>query len=116
MPVTDAIAIRYTKEVLRPACDLLAGALSLLDSIQVDRRPDAKNLDALFPVGGGPVEDGRAAEGITPVSADQVRALFRLCEVIRGMADDDRDPTTGASTGLTSRALIHAFAVNPRTR
>lgn len=113
MAVEDPSAIRWCNELLRPACDQLAGALARIDQILVDVRPDAKDMDALFPAGGGPVADGAPADGRTPVDADAVRALVRLCQVVRGMADDDRDPATGAPTGLTGRALIHKFAVNP---
>jgi hypothetical protein len=113
MPVTSPQAVLYSDEVLRPLADLLAGALALVDRVLVDARPDARNLLGLFPQAGGVIE-GSDRAGRNPLVSDQARALVRLCEVIRDMADDDRDPATGEHTGMTGRALIHAFAVNPR--
>jgi hypothetical protein len=116
VPIDDPVAVRYVNEMLRPLGNLLIQALDRIDLIQLDRRPDAKDLDGLFPEDGGAVEDNRGAEGLSPVAAAHVRALFRLCEVIRAMADDDRDPATGAHTGVTSRGLLRRFGSIDPTR
>lgn len=116
MPIDQPDAVRWTNERIRPAADLLAGALSHLDAILIDARPDAKDMRAVFAAAdpAEPVADGAPGDGRSVITAGHVLAMIRLAEVMDAMADDDRDPQTGEPTGITSRGLIHRLAVNPR--
>ncbi len=119
MPVTNPTAVRYSNEVFRRIADNLAGALVLIDQVVLDEAPAAKDLRALFPAGAGTIADGADSDGRAIVTADDALALVRLCEVLKAMADDDSDPTKqptdpGYHTGVTSRMLLHKWAVNPR--
>mgnify|MGYP000880730592 CR=1 FL=1 len=111
--ISNPVAKRYANEMVRPCCDLLAGAISYLDQVLLDARPDALDLPDLFPADGGPVE-GSDDGGRVAVTGADVHAFLRLATVLVTMADDDRDPQTGAHTGLTSRALINKLRVNLR--
>lgn len=116
MPLDQPDFVRWSDEVVRPAADRLAGAIHLIDQILVDVRPDARDYGALI-AGADPAEavaDGAPADGRPAIAAAHVAAFVRLCEVLRDMADDDTDPVTGQPTGVTSRALLHRIAVNPR--
>lgn len=114
--ISDPVLVKWCNETIRPTADRLTGATVLIDQILIDVMPAAKNFAAALTAAGPTdlIADGSPADGRTPMSVAQLQAFIVVCEKLQAFADNDQDPTTGAHTGITSRQLLHAVAVNPR--
>lgn len=120
MPL-DPVSTRFLNEQVRPLADRLAGLLPLPDAFVA--MFDAKGIGTLLnippglltqaaplvdadyaTVSGDILDDGRAAEGITQLTARDVLAFFRIMRFLGAMLDSD--PMV--------QQVAFKIAVNPR--
>ena len=103
MPVTDPVAIAFLGTQTRPNAETTRAAAAQLSAYLAEVAADG---GARFPVGGGPVEDGRQdPEGVAQVTADEVVAFHGLCTALAGVF---ADPAQAAGV-----AAMHKLCVRP---
>lgn len=76
MAITNPEAIRFVSEVVRPLCERIRALKADIDSARTTYDASIGLLFAGF--GKEPVEDGRAAEGVSRLVGDDVLAFVQL--------------------------------------
>lgn len=85
MPVTDPAAIRFVNEQVRPNAETMRAAFAQLEAYLGNWTAFAV---ALIPPDGGSIEDGREAEGVSRITAEEIHAFTNLAAGIAAAAND----------------------------
>lgn len=103
MPIDDPVAVAFANQQVRPNAETTRAAAFQLSAYLAAIEAGGA---ALFPEGGGAVEDGRqATEGVAQVTADEVRAFNALAA---GIAAVFAEPANAAGV-----AAMHKLCVRP---
>lgn len=102
--ITNARAIKFSNERIRPLADRLGGLYYDLLRVRDELRAEPTLLD-LLSSGKDLLEDGSDKDGRPPVTAEQLKAIWTLADVM--IADFEADDSARLKA-------ILSVAVNPR--
>ena len=108
--ITDAQSVKFCNQVLRPACDQLAGAMLLIQ--QTLNAWTAKQLGSSITATDDLIDDGAASGGLAPGSPDG-RTPISGNDVNACIANMQTLLTAAAANGNAMALNVMKIAVNP---